>query len=198
MELYDDWGYGQINKNYPDLTWIENLEVYPKTPVYRNQYKCFSEIAQRLNIKVNKYLSLGSGLGRHIIISREVFPEITHITSVDSKIKPHKTLSQLKGLDHIHLTTTVKYAIRELESKHQKFDFIVFENIGHQHEISTFNEIKSLSNLLTQTGLIAFIGDTKFDTSLLLGTELFKRIPNITEDWGDTTKYNLWMLDSLK
>jgi len=198
MSLYDDWGYKQIDEDYPDLTWIENLEVYPKTPVYKNQYKHFAQIAKRFNISIQSYLSLGTGLGRHIIIGKEAFPLIDQITSVDSKIIPHKTLSKLQVLSHKHLATTVKYAIRELVQNNKTFDLIVFENIGHNHEISTFEEIQLLSKLLSKKGLLAFIGDTKFDTELLIGTELFERIPNITEDWGDTTKFNLWKLNHLK
>jgi hypothetical protein len=192
MALYDDWGKGKIDENHPDLSWIEDHEVYPKTPVYRNQYNHFAQVAKRLGLNVRSYLSLGTGLGRHIVICKESFPEVNSVVSVDSKIHPHKSLSQLELNKHSHHKSTVKHALRALENQKSKFDLVIFENIGHKHEISSFEEIQLLQKLLNPNSLLAFIGDTKFETTLLLGTDNFIRIPNLTEEYGDTTTHNLW------
>lgn len=192
MSKYSDWGKLKISPNIPNLSWINDQFVYPKTPIYKKQYQHFKKHADILNINVQTYLSVGTGLGRHIVIAKEIFPTINHIIGIDNEIKPHHTISQL-DVTFVHIKKDLISAFKQIQDQGLKFDFIVFENLGHDHNIISTQAIELLLSLQNKNSLLALIGDTKFDTSLLLSTDGYMRIPNETESWGDTTEHNFWL-----
>ncbi|GAB4162409.1 MAG: hypothetical protein Fur003_5500 [Candidatus Dojkabacteria bacterium] len=191
MGRYDDWGAATISQEVKNTEWVDDPVIYPKTTVYRRQFQEIYQTLLKYNVDVKSYLSLGTGLGRHLVIAKATFPNLDKVVTVDHTMPPHPAVKELfKDLHHYQLPVVNSFS-RLLNEQYQ-FDLICFENIGHEHEVTSEAAITQLSQLLVPNGALAIIGDTKFDTQLLEATDLFKDISTETE-WGDTTKQNLWL-----
>lgn len=189
---YSDWGAEKVDSQRTDLEWVNDLEIYPKTPVYKNQLVAFKDIADQMGINVKSYLSLGTGLGRHIILTKAVFTDIDTVTAIDNEITPHHSLINL-NISIVAYKATIKAALQRLIEEGMKYDMVCFENVGHAHDITTEIDFIHISQLLNKPALLTIIGDTNIDSDLLASSGLFKRIPNVTEEWGDATANNLWL-----
>lgn len=192
MNDFADWGYKKIDPSHPDVSWIDDSEVYPKTSIYRDQYSFFNETAKGLGLEIKSYLSLGTGLGRHAVLAHEAFENLKKIVTTDYHITPHATVQALSSFRE-HLVGPVKNIIAELAEIEEKFDFVCFENIGHNHDINTETAVGNLLKLLNPGALLAIIGDTKFDVEVLRASGELIKGPSLGDGWADTTIDNLWL-----
>lgn len=143
---------GRYYKLPDDLSWITS-SPYSDTWVYQQEYEVIAKL-----VSVTRYLSLGSGLGRHIVIAYGCFPYLQSVVSVDHQLFLRESVRRLP-IDIRLVRNTIAGAISELHQEGaQPFDFIAVENV-REHGLDNIS-LPALKGLLVAGGLLAFVGDT--------------------------------------
>jgi hypothetical protein len=107
-----------------DLSWINHPPYRETTPLYLGDYQMLGKMLPTLET----YLSLGSGLGRQIILAYSVFPRLRSVTSVDNHLFLHQSVKELPinfRLIHGQISNVVK----SLKQEAVQFDLVAIENV---------------------------------------------------------------------
>lgn len=174
-----DWGVKFIAQYEPDDTsWVDHPR-YPDTSAYRLDYQKLNELIAQRGGTIRRYLSLGSGLGRHIIIAKEFFPDLESVVAVDDETRLHSSVFGL-GLNIEELPVRIETALKQLQQRGEVFDMVAFENVPN-HGLYGGAEAKEaigiFTSILALGGVIVFIGDSSFPRWEVDESKLFDSLP---------------------
>lgn len=187
-----DYARGRVSNEIATLEWIDDEEKCPGTGYYRELYQDFRQITESKGFPIHSYLSVGSGLGRHVVIASQSFPELQQITSIDWNTQLHASVQSI-GIPIKSLRAFAFDAFEVLAKEEQKFDFICFEHIGDMNALVRKKEKRydQLASICSPGGFIGVVGD-----SFLIRDELVSRgiipIPTQNDSDGWNMRNILW------
>lgn len=197
LVAYYDKGESRVSQERLDTEWIDDEDLFPEAEVDRKLFRKFREYIQQAGAPVRRYLSVGSGIGRHIALAHEIFPEISRVTSIDWKTPLHPSVLRL-GFD-IQVCRMIAFdAIEKLAADGCAFDLVCFENIGDKFVLTrTKNNhaYGALAQIVAPGGFVGVVGDAfLFEDSLI--SHGFAPIQGIEGDFGPPMQYLLWQKQS--
>lgn len=183
-----DWGVYHIDPKHPDTSWI-NHEKYPDTEAYFYDYGKISDLGHR----VERYLSLGSGLGRHIVIAHQTFSELEEVVSVDNKVDLHSSVIALP-LSIKTMKLEIVTALVELDQEGEKFDAIIYENVASMpvNYYADTEDVKLLARLLHPNGWVASLGHVPLFEQGFKESGLFRKLYHRHDNHNWLTLINLF------